>query len=285
MEPQEIPGDALLKYIPMRQDSFFSHLNLDIRNMIYEYIELYPTPSSQDWRGFILSCHQAKEEVDGSALQKFHEYLRTLPEKLKPVFELPAKIVTPENKWKDVFANIETLTISASFEPVCFDYIVDDLCEELCNVPCQKVRIHFNSPANSDFSHSDMSANLHEAFVDWILDLGLLPLGLPRIITVSWNFLDEGASYPTHIDGLQSRYKPEHQLLCTQKYKLPSDHVWPLVEEFQSKDEKVGWKTAVVVPMFAQLPQTHKLVSGHCVRKSKNIISQELTRPYVEFPW
>ncbi|KAF1942414.1 hypothetical protein EJ02DRAFT_465780 [Clathrospora elynae] len=56
--------------IPMRDNSFFTHLNYDVRVMIYEYLD--PAAVSVEALGLILSCREAKAEFDPICVRKLH---------------------------------------------------------------------------------------------------------------------------------------------------------------------------------------------------------------------
>ncbi|CAE7185325.1 hypothetical protein P3342_008352 [Pyrenophora teres f. teres] len=59
---------------PVRVNSFFTHLNLDVRCMIYDLLELPPVSNAN--LGLVLSCKQAYVETETSAVRNFNRLLK-----------------------------------------------------------------------------------------------------------------------------------------------------------------------------------------------------------------
>jgi hypothetical protein len=62
--------------IPVRQNSFFTHLNYDVRYMMYEYLD--PAIISSEAAGLILSCREAKTEFDSVSMRKVNNMCKQM---------------------------------------------------------------------------------------------------------------------------------------------------------------------------------------------------------------
>jgi hypothetical protein len=58
---------------PLRANSFFTHLNHDIRCLVYDLLEL--PPISHQCLGFVMSCQQALNETERAAVRNLNLYL------------------------------------------------------------------------------------------------------------------------------------------------------------------------------------------------------------------
>jgi hypothetical protein len=65
-----------LQETPVRSCSFFTHLNRDIRNLVYGYLSLPPFPNAKKHcRGLVFSCCQARIEIEEEAISKLRIFL------------------------------------------------------------------------------------------------------------------------------------------------------------------------------------------------------------------
>lgn len=81
MPPTSTPLEAAHQpLIPSRENSFFAHLNRDIRNMIYAYTSLSPirTAEAKCWVGFAASCQQARREASEEGVRHMWELVNTV---------------------------------------------------------------------------------------------------------------------------------------------------------------------------------------------------------------
>jgi hypothetical protein len=62
----------------MRPNSFFQHLNQDVRNVIYDHMKLYRFDHTSKYLNFVLACKQTKQEVEVAAFRAFYVYLTDL---------------------------------------------------------------------------------------------------------------------------------------------------------------------------------------------------------------
>jgi hypothetical protein len=60
-----------LQRTPIRKCSFFTHLDRDVRNIIYSHINFPPFPHAKQCTGLYFSCRQGKTEVEEEAIHKF----------------------------------------------------------------------------------------------------------------------------------------------------------------------------------------------------------------------
>jgi hypothetical protein len=65
---------------PIRQNSFFAHLNHDVRCVIYDLLDL--PPISLSCLGLVLSCRQALAESERIAVVQLNRFLGNLQELL-----------------------------------------------------------------------------------------------------------------------------------------------------------------------------------------------------------
>ncbi|PSN75380.1 hypothetical protein BS50DRAFT_39013 [Corynespora cassiicola Philippines] len=63
---------------PKRENSFFAHLNEDVRKKIYGHFTLFPFKDCIETSGLFLSCRQEKLEIEQEAVRTFWLYLREM---------------------------------------------------------------------------------------------------------------------------------------------------------------------------------------------------------------
>jgi hypothetical protein len=69
-----MPGNSPQPYeTPMRANSFFAHLNYDVRCLIYDFLDL--PPISHSCLGLIMSCKEAKADTTPAAARNLKRYL------------------------------------------------------------------------------------------------------------------------------------------------------------------------------------------------------------------
>ena len=285
------PDKSCAKFIPMRANSLFSHLSLDIRHMIYDYIE---PDNTTGWSGLILSCRQAKDEVDTAMLRLFPQYLESLPTQLETVFDYYPTILTPKSAWKNVFAGTETLVIALCLPDVLYSSLysakenskVTTICNKLSKIPCPKIRLHYNSHEGERDQYMYTGEEVWDTFLGLVRAIERRPLNRIREVTVSWGFLKENDEEPTKLEGIGAAYSEKYQRRCIRKFGHSADQVWPKLEEFESGDDKLGWKFAVIVPKIApKTLRTRKLFSMLGSDMEKHIERPEISRAFDEFPW
>lgn len=81
---RDLQAAKLLMEAPLRPNSFFTHLNENIRNMVYSYLPLRPLEDGKQSAGLVLSCREAKQEVEAAGARMFRLFLT----KLKKNFEV-----------------------------------------------------------------------------------------------------------------------------------------------------------------------------------------------------
>jgi hypothetical protein len=71
---------ATLSSIPCRKNSFFDHLNRDIRNMVYAHMDLYPdyTEEAKKWIGLPATCRAARTEITEERMRDIRTRLKLL---------------------------------------------------------------------------------------------------------------------------------------------------------------------------------------------------------------
>jgi hypothetical protein len=64
--------------VSFRANSFFTHLNRDVRTTIYEHMELglIRTPEAREWLGFAASCRLARSETQDEGPRHLRRYLQ-----------------------------------------------------------------------------------------------------------------------------------------------------------------------------------------------------------------
>ncbi|KAF2865720.1 hypothetical protein BDV95DRAFT_599423 [Massariosphaeria phaeospora] len=90
---------------------FFEHLNYDIRVTIYAHMEaeLYPFASWRTYAGFILSCRQAKQEVEQIAVPALRCYLKDYKKFFSAIPEVAVEV--PSIPSDSTFANLRNQMI------------------------------------------------------------------------------------------------------------------------------------------------------------------------------
>jgi hypothetical protein len=287
----DAPDKSRAKFIPLRTNSLFSHLNLDIRHIIYDYIE---PENTAEWSGFILSCRQIKEEVDTAMPRIFKQYLESLPAQLESVFDYQPTILTPKSAWEDVFEGTKPLVIALCLPDVLYsslysakeDSKVTAICNELSKIPCSKIRLHYNSHEDESNQYVYTGEEVWDIFLGLVRAIERRPLNRVREVTVSWGFLKESDEEPTQLEGVGAAYTEKYQERCIRKFGLSADQVWPKLEEFESDDDKLGWKFAVIIPkVVPKTLRTRKLFSMLGSDMERHIERPEISRAFDEFPW
>jgi hypothetical protein len=76
--------DSLAKWVSARQSTFFDHLHLDVRNLIYDYMKptLRPFGDGKDWAGLYLSCRQARDELEDVGTIQFNLYIDKIKQEI-----------------------------------------------------------------------------------------------------------------------------------------------------------------------------------------------------------
>jgi hypothetical protein len=83
-DTRDLQAAKLLMETPLRPNSFFTHLNEDIRNIVYSYLPLRPLEDGKQSASLVLSCREAKQEVEAAGARMFSLFLT----KLKKNFEV-----------------------------------------------------------------------------------------------------------------------------------------------------------------------------------------------------
>ncbi|KAF2246111.1 hypothetical protein BU26DRAFT_61872 [Trematosphaeria pertusa] len=86
--PQPMPKksrvDVALNNVESKPpQAYAGFLNYDIRVMIYEYMDLMPLAGGEEWKGLLLSCKDASEEMNEVAAKRLKKFLALFPEKYK----------------------------------------------------------------------------------------------------------------------------------------------------------------------------------------------------------
>lgn len=92
--------------------SFFEHLNYDVRQIIYQYMEdhLPPVSHSLEYVGFALSCKQAFREVRQPAVKGLHRFLEGFQNSFERYAATSIKVI-PDIQPYDTFSSIQHITI------------------------------------------------------------------------------------------------------------------------------------------------------------------------------
>ena len=92
--------------------SFFEHLNYDVRQIIYRYMEnhLPPVSNSNEYMGFALTCKQAYLELRQPAVRGLRRFLGNFQRNLEWYAAISIKVI-PEIPLHGTFASIQHITI------------------------------------------------------------------------------------------------------------------------------------------------------------------------------
>ena len=92
--------------------SFFEHLNYDVRQMIYQYMEddLPPVSHSFEYIGFAFTCKQAYVELRQPAVRGLRRFLQNFQRDLEWYTATSVRVV-PEISLHETFASIQHITI------------------------------------------------------------------------------------------------------------------------------------------------------------------------------
>jgi hypothetical protein len=101
---QPLPYDT-----PMRPNSLFTHLNRDVRCLIYDLIDLPPVSHAS--LGLLLSCKEAYSETSAAAARNLNRYLKNKETVTK---EEQYRLVVPKFSLDANFASLQILTIQTS---------------------------------------------------------------------------------------------------------------------------------------------------------------------------
>ncbi|KAF2649744.1 hypothetical protein K491DRAFT_721378 [Lophiostoma macrostomum CBS 122681] len=120
---------SLARWVPARQSTFFTHLHLDVRNLIYDYMKptLRPFGDGKDWAGLYLSCRQAQDELEDVAATQFRVYIDKI--KAEVASKADAKLLithTPGYKILRLRGNLPAMQVLDSL-PRLAELFVNDL--------------------------------------------------------------------------------------------------------------------------------------------------------------
>ncbi|KAF2649748.1 hypothetical protein K491DRAFT_683579 [Lophiostoma macrostomum CBS 122681] len=97
----------------VRTNSLFTHLNRDIRNIIYDVHLVHPL-LSDDVAGLMLSCRTAKEEVEEAAVRNMKIFLNSIKAHCKTITGHDIIFSLPQRD-KQGLANIRHLEIEVPY--------------------------------------------------------------------------------------------------------------------------------------------------------------------------
>lgn len=94
------------------QPSFFEHLNYDVRQIIYQYMEehLPPVSHSLKYSGFALSCKQAYKETQQPAMQGLRQFLKDFQRDLDHYADTSIKVI-PNVPLHSTFSSMRHITL------------------------------------------------------------------------------------------------------------------------------------------------------------------------------
>jgi hypothetical protein len=125
-------GEALAQF-PMRERSFFTHLNRDVHEVMYGYMSFAPFSDGRNWSGIFLSCYQAKAELEELHQHHLRSCLRHVKSSTVPTIE----------QWREPATwlyNSVSLKVGVSSD------LSLDAVEGFAQVDLQKLHIHFDRP-------------------------------------------------------------------------------------------------------------------------------------------
>lgn len=130
---------------PRCANSFFIHLNGDVRNIIYDLLSLPPFGDGREWSGLFLSCHQAKAEMEEAAAYKLRATFSRFNRAFETIEER-AVALAKEISSGDGLAGLKTMEIVIPGCP-CLRYLSGMLFQSLDLHALKVLKLHFNEIA------------------------------------------------------------------------------------------------------------------------------------------
>jgi hypothetical protein len=140
-----------------RSNPFFGHLPLDVRRVMYDYMELPPFKTAKICAGLYLSCRQSKEEMDRAASVRVRSHLLRFQQDITSnglvTVRLPKELENgsvPVDTTMDIDITIRRTANDAREDEISFQSYIHDIRDGLYCVKLGRLRIHVIDGMNGD---------------------------------------------------------------------------------------------------------------------------------------
>ncbi|KAF2826850.1 hypothetical protein CC86DRAFT_369987 [Ophiobolus disseminans] len=142
----------------MRENSFFTHLNYDVRCMIFDLLDL--PPISHDSLGLVLSCRKAVDETEQAAVRGLNRRFASIIATTARKDPIPPPSKFPHSA---SFADMGRITITVGWEYMCEPFRNVAFLEEVLSYYFSEVTIVCKTAEKSQALTDTASVQTHDA--------------------------------------------------------------------------------------------------------------------------